>query len=139
MKIFIGAVLAVLSNSVQAAERGIASTYWEDREVACPGERFNPRALAAAHRTHPCGAKVRVTNQINHKSVVVRINDLGPCSSHRCRTTAPMRVRTRIIDLTPAAAKAIGSNGLALVDVELLSEKVVHADLDGVKIQVSAW
>ena len=46
---------------------------------------------------------MRVTNKRNGKSVVVRINDRGPF------------IRGRIIDLTPAGARALGFNGLAPV------------------------
>lgn len=51
---------------------------------------------------------VRVTNRHSGRSVVVRINDRGPF------------VRGRIIDLTPAAARAIGFSGLAPVDLTVL-------------------
>ncbi|MGA7165289.1 MAG: septal ring lytic transglycosylase RlpA family protein, partial [Pseudolabrys sp.] len=60
----------------------------------------------AAHRTLPFGTHVRVTNKSNGRSVVVRINDRGPF------------VRGRIIDLTPAAASALGFSGLAHVTLQ---------------------
>ena len=74
------------------------------------GERFNPRALTAAHRTLPFGTKVRVTNLSNGKSVVVRINDRGPYAGGR------------IIDLSKAAARRIGmlKQGVARVEVTTL-------------------
>ena len=74
------------------------------------GERFNPRALTAAHRTLPFGTKVRVTNLANGKSVVVRINDRGPYAGGR------------IIDLSKAAAGRIGmlKQGVARVEVSTL-------------------
>ena len=74
------------------------------------GERFNPRALTAAHRTLPFGTKVRVTNLANGKSVVVRINDRGPYAGGR------------IIDLSKAAARRIGmlKQGVARVEVNAL-------------------
>jgi len=59
------------------------------------GERFNPRALTAAHRTLPLGSKLRVTNQANGKSVIVRINDRGPF------------VKARLIDVSFAAAQQL--------------------------------
>lgn len=59
------------------------------------GERFNPNALTAAHRTLPMGTKLKVTNQANGKSVVVRINDRGPFA------------KGRIIDVSRAAAQQI--------------------------------
>ena len=75
-------------------EYGLASLY-HDRRTAS-GERFNPKALTAAHRTLPFGSKVRVTAPSTGRSVIVRINDRGPF------------IRGRVIDLTPAAASAIG-------------------------------
>lgn len=59
------------------------------------GERFDPNAMTAAHKTLPMGTTVRVTNLDNDKSVVVRVNDRGPF------------VRGRIIDLSKAAAQEI--------------------------------
>jgi rare lipoprotein A len=52
---------------------------------------------------------VRVTNRRNNRSVVVRINDRGPF------------VRGRVIDLTPAGARAIGMSGLAPVSLAVVS------------------
>lgn len=74
------------------------------------GERFNPNELTAAHRTLPLGSKLRVTNQRNGKSVVVRVNDRGPFT-HR-----------RVLDLSLAAAKRIDMfhAGKAQVRMELL-------------------
>lgn len=75
------------------------------------GERFNPSALTAAHRTLPLGSKLRVINKANGKSVVVRINDRGPFTKHR------------LIDVSFAAAQEIGMirSGKANVRLELLS------------------
>ena len=66
---------------------------------------MNPGAMTAAHRTLPFGSRVTVTNRKNGRSVVVRISDRGPF------------VRGRVIDLTPAAARALGFAGLAPVSV----------------------
>jgi rare lipoprotein A len=59
------------------------------------GERFNPHAMTAAHRSLPFGTRVRVTYR--GKSVVVRINDRGPA-----------RYTGRCLDLSRSAADAIG-------------------------------
>ncbi len=74
------------------------------------GERFNPGALTAAHRTLPLGSKLRVTNKGNGKSVIVRINDRGPF------------VKKRLIDVSLAAAHQISMvrSGHAMVKLELL-------------------
>src|SRR5271166_4672846 len=90
-----------------SAQSGIASVYSEGSKTAS-GERLSPGALTAAHRTLPFGTMVRVTNRSSGRSVVVRINDRGPF------------VRGRIIDLTPAAARALGFSGLANVEVDVV-------------------
>ncbi len=63
------------------------------------GERFNTGAFTAAHRSLPFGSRVRVTSRRTGRSVVVRINDRGPF------------VGGRVIDLSPAASRALGMNG----------------------------
>jgi rare lipoprotein A len=87
------------------AQSGIASVYSYKGSKTASGERAHPSGMTAAHRTLPFGAKVRVTNRRNGRSVVVRINDRGPF------------VRGRVIDVTPAAASALGFSGLAPVTV----------------------
>lgn len=71
------------------------------------GEKFNPNALTAAHRSLPFGTKVRVTHK--GRSVVVRINDRGPF------------IRGRQIDLSRAAARKIGCKGVCTVKIVVLS------------------
>ena len=96
------------SSSVMAAtETGIASVY--SGEQTANGEYAHASALTAAHRTLPFGTMVEVTNIQTGRSVVVRINDRGPY------------IRGRVIDLTPAGARAIGSDGLAPVRLTVLS------------------
>jgi rare lipoprotein A len=68
---------------------------------------MNGGALTAAHRTLPFGTMVTVVNNSNGRTVVVRINDRGPF------------VRGRVIDLSPAAARAIGIGGLAPVSLSV--------------------
>ena len=101
-----GVVMTVACASAASAQSGIASIYAYIGEKTANGERAQPAALTAAHRTLPFGTRVRVTNTRNGRSVVVRINDRGPF------------VRGRVIDLTPAGARALGFSGLAPVKVE---------------------
>jgi rare lipoprotein A len=101
-----GAMIFVGSSSMAIAESGIASVYAYSGERTASGEHARPHGLTAAHRTLPFGTRVRVTNKSNRRSVVVRINDRGPF------------VRGRIIDLTPAAAQALGFSGLAHVTTQ---------------------
>ena len=71
-----GLMLALSAGSA-AAQCGRASWYALHSSTAS-GERMNPAAMTAAHRSLPFGTKVKVTNQNNGRSVVVRINDRGP-------------------------------------------------------------
>ena len=95
------------SQVLAATETGIASVY--SGEKTANGEYAHASALTAAHKSLPFGTKVRVTNLHNGRSVIVRINDRGPYISGR------------IIDLTPAGARAIGSAGLAQVELTVLA------------------
>ena len=72
------------------------------------GERFNTHALTAAHRSLPFGSRVQVTNERTGRSVVVRINDRGPF------------VGGRVIDLSKAAAQAVGISGVGKVKLTRL-------------------
>jgi rare lipoprotein A len=93
---------------IASAQEGVASVYSGERTAN--GEYAHASGLTAAHRTLPFGTKVRVTNHQTGRSVVVRINDRGPF------------VSGRIIDLTPAGARALGMDGLAHVSVEVLGK-----------------
>ncbi len=98
----------------RAAQDGMASYYGQDfagRRTAS-GERFDPRALTAAHRQLPFGTRVRVTNLENGRSVTVRINDRGPFAGGR------------IVDLSWEAARELGMlrAGVARVRVEVVPD-----------------
>lgn len=88
---------------------GIASWYgYESGNTTAMGTRFNPMNLTAAHRTLPLPSRVRVTNLKNHKVVIVTVNDRGPYA------------KGRILDLSLAAARAIGIKGTERVRVETI-------------------
>ncbi len=98
--------------NLRKAAHGIASWYgpgFHGKRTAS-GERFNQHEYTAAHPSLPFGTLVRVTNVRNGRSVVVRITDRGP------------RKRGRIIDLSAAAARAIGlkSSGWAPVTIQVI-------------------
>jgi len=91
-------------------EEGIASWYghpYHGRRAAS-GEIYNMYAMTAAHRTLPFGTEVRVHDLENGRDVDVRINDRGPF------------VEGRIIDLSYAAAQAMGMPGIARVRLEIM-------------------
>jgi rare lipoprotein A len=87
---------------------GVASFYGnESGSQTASGERFNENAMTCAHRSLPFGTKLRVTH--GGRSVVVRVNDRGPF------------VRGRVLDLSTAAARALGIDGLGQVTAEVVS------------------
>ena len=88
-------------------QRGYA-TFYDEAQMTASGERFNPNAFTAAHRTLPLGTHVRVTNERNGRSVEVRINDRGPFGK-----------RDRIIDLSKAAARELRMLDAGVVPVKL--------------------
>ena len=93
------------------------------RSRTANGEVFDPSQLTAAHKELPFNTLVRVTNEDNGRSVVVRINDRGPFKPGR------------IIDLSRAGAEAIDmiGAGVARVTVEVLTlpEGVVRVGASG--------
>jgi len=86
--------------------KGIASYYWQGEKTAS-GERFDKRAMTAAHKTLPFNSLVRVKDSRTGNSVVVRINDRGPF------------MPGRVIDLSEKAAEVIGMKARGITPVEL--------------------
>lgn len=103
-----GSAVAAHAKNKTEGHSGLASYYSYTGNKTANGERLNPGSLTAAHKHLPFGTKVRVTNSRNGRSVVVRINDRGPF------------VRGRVIDLTPAGARAIGMSGTAPVTLAVV-------------------
>jgi len=101
-------------------ETGIASWYGDKFHglKTANGEVYNMYAMTAAHTTLPMPSLVRVTNLENGKSVVLRVNDRGPFA------------KSRIIDLSFAAAKALGTikHGTARVRIQTLQSADVSAE-----------
>lgn len=94
----------------QFASHGVASFY-TDEQLTANGEKFNPSAMTAAHRTLPFGTRLRVTNVATGRSVTVRINDRGPY------------IPGRVVDVSYSAAESLGIVGKGLAKVKL---DVVH-------------
>lgn len=115
---------APLPPSSEAAKKpwyqiGRASWYgggFQGRETAS-GENYNMTDLTCAHRSLPLGTLVRVTNLVNHKSVVVRVNDRGPY------------LASRVVDLSYAAAHFLGFNGVAQVRLDVLHHSTELAEV----------
>ena len=101
----------VASNTVRKfSQTGVASWYgrqFHGRKTAS-GETFDMNGLTAAHRSLPLNCYIRVTNKVNGKSVVVKVNDRGPFHGNR------------VLDLSYGAATQLGvtSAGTAKVSIE---------------------
>lgn len=95
--------------SVPGTEEGIASYYADEfnGRRTSNGETYDMNSMTAAHRTLPFNTKVRVTNSLTGKFIVVRINDRGPFKDDR------------VIDLSLAAAKALELIGSGTAPVRL--------------------
>lgn len=100
-------------------QRGMASWYgkgFHGRKTA-NGERFDMRAMTAAHPSLPLDSWVLVRNLRNDKVAVVRINDRGPYHGNR------------VLDLSYAAAKRLNfvDHGATQVEIRRLSRTEVAA------------
>jgi rare lipoprotein A len=99
------------SSDAAPVQTGIASWYgrpFHGRRTAS-GEVYDMNVMTAAHRTMPLPSHAVVRNPANGREVVVRVNDRGPFK------------KGRIIDLSRAAARQLGIDGLATVQVRRLS------------------
>jgi len=120
--------------------RGIASWYGPNfhGKRTSNGEYYDMYGMTAAHKTLPMNTIVKVTNLLNGKSAVVRINDRGPF------------VKNRIIDLSYAAAKRLGvvGTGTAPVRLEILgfngkittaSKKKESVEISNFSVQIGSF
>jgi rare lipoprotein A len=92
-------------------ERGIASTYgtgdgFQGNRTAC-GQVFDTYVPQVAHKTLPCGTRVRVEDQATGRSVIVEVTDRGPY------------IRGRVVDLSWAAYRELDPRGPGLLDVNV--------------------
>ena len=98
-----------IATALPTAESGIASVYSSDLEdqLTASGQRYDGSRLTAAHRTLPLGTRIRVTDPASGRAVTVRINDRGPF------------LKGRILDLSYAAARALGASTPGVIRVRL--------------------
>lgn len=124
-----GVVYEPMTSANEYIEEGIASWYgtkFHGKQTA-NGEVYDLYGMTAAHKTLPLPSYVKVTNQANSRTVVLRVNDRGPF------------VDDRIIDLSYAAARKLGfaDTGVASVLVEGIDvEAFAAANTPGVHKEV---
>jgi rare lipoprotein A len=97
------------NSHVQKGRAAFYSRTLEGHKTACGG-RYVASKLTTAHRSLPCGTKVRITNTKNGKSVVATVNDWGPASPKR------------IVDVSRAVAEKLDfvKQGTTTVKVEIV-------------------
>nr|WP_267915211.1 septal ring lytic transglycosylase RlpA family protein [Borreliella garinii] len=102
-------VFFFIASHLNSATVGLASWYGEafHGKITANGEKFDMMALTAAHKELPFNTAVRVTNLLNNRSVVVRINDRGPFR------------KDRIIDLSKHAAEKLDFLGIGVAPVKI--------------------
>jgi rare lipoprotein A len=109
----LGRRYALLASPEGYVERGVASWYGPGFHGVSTsmGEPYDMYAMTAAHKTLPIPCYARVTNLVNGRSVVVRINDRGPF------------VANRLIDLSYTAAAKLDMlrAGTAMVEVRVIT------------------
>lgn len=105
-----------------SARVGIASWYGPGfhGKLTASGEPYNMHDFTCAHKTFPLGSRLRVTNLLNGKSVLVTVNDRGPF------------VDGREIDLSYAAADRLDiiGPGTAKVKIEPLGRDLRYVKYD---------
>lgn len=120
-----------MAAEIRDGETGLASWYGHPYHgrPAANGEIYDMESFTAAHRTLPFGTWVRVVNLTNDKTVDVRITDRGPF------------VENRIIDLSHAAAGAIGliGPGVARVRLDILSAPTITSAQNWYAVQAGAF
>jgi len=94
------------SGYVETGEASFYANVYQSKKTAS-GEIYDHKLNTAAHKTLPFGAKVRVTNMENGKTIVVKINDRGPF------------VKGRILDLSRSAFSSIANTSSGVIKVKM--------------------
>jgi rare lipoprotein A len=81
------------------------ASYYDEPQATASGEIFDSSVFTAAHNSLPFNSRIRVTNTVNGRSVVVRVNDRGPSIAGRC------------LNLSRVAFSAIAGLDAGVVDV----------------------
>ncbi|REJ83715.1 MAG: septal ring lytic transglycosylase RlpA family protein [Bacteroidetes bacterium] len=102
--------LSIIAETGDSLKQSGKASFYHDvlhGETTSSGENYNKHDFTAAHKYLPFGTYVNVHNKINGKNVIVRINDRGPF------------IKSRLIDLSKAAAKKIGMVKFGVVPVRI--------------------
>jgi rare lipoprotein A len=109
VSLFIVFIAGSLSFHIFSQEKGKASFYahkMQGRKTSS-GKPYHSDSLTCAHRTYPFGTLLMVKNPENEKTVIVKVTDRGPS------------IKSRLIDLSYAAAKQLGIIRQGIAEIEL--------------------
>ena len=98
---------------------GVASWYGSEFQglPTSSGQPFNMEGMTCAHRKLPLGTRIRVTNLLNARSLVLRVTDRGPA------------VASRVLDVSVGAAKRLGFMRAGLTPVRIQVVSYPHGSL----------
>ena len=97
---------SLLEGSIASGKASFYAHKFEGRRTSS-GQTYRAAEHTAAHRFHPFGTLLEITNKINGSKTIVRVNDRGPHS------------KDRLIDLSYAAAKDLGIVGVGTGEVSV--------------------
>ncbi len=112
----IGDSLVEIKGNFISYKKNVHASYYGDKfhgRKTASGKIYNMNAMTAAHKKLPFGTKLKVTNEVNKKFVIVEITDRGPF------------VKGREIDLSKKAFQNIVTkkgNGAVNVTLEILQK-----------------
>lgn len=106
---FLISLVGVASGAEMASHYGRGDGYY-GKPVACAGYGMLKPGDTTAHKTLPCGTKVKLTNPHNGKSVVVTVTDRGPF------------IKGRTWDVNSSVATKLGMDGLASLQSEVIGK-----------------
>lgn len=118
-KIIADSLAAIQPLKLKPFKKNAHASYYHQKfhgKRTSSGVKFDNTKYTAAHRKFPFGTKLKITNEVNHKSVIVEVTDRGPFT------------KGREIDLTKKAFMEIVDNknsGKVMVTIEEIIPAVV--------------
>jgi len=101
------------------SQLGVASWYGTENQglPTASGQPFNMEAMTCAHRHLPLGTRIKVTNLLNDRSLVLKVTDRGPA------------IASRVLDVSKGAAKRLGFLRAGLTSVRIQVVSYPHGSL----------
>ena len=113
----------VLKSAENFRQTGTASWYGKKfhGHLTSNGEIYNMYAMSAAHKNLPLPTYLKVTNLANNKSVIVRVNDRGPC--HQDRIIALSYSAAFKLDMLKTGTAKVSLEAITDFSVDLIAQE----------------